>query len=109
MRRASVLLIILSALAAGCGDSNPAAPSANVPFTVTDLTVGMGAAAANGQALTVDYTDGSTTPVPLTTKAPCLTLRSGDRRSCLPSVLDRSFGDGTRASSACRSGASVDW
>ena len=56
MRRASVLLIILSALAAGCGDSNPAAPSANVPFTVTDLTVGMGAAAANGQALTVDYT-----------------------------------------------------
>lgn len=56
MIRASVFLIILFALSAGCSDSNPAAPSANVPFTVTDLTVGMGVAAANGQALTVGYT-----------------------------------------------------
>lgn len=56
MIRACVLLIIVSALSAGCSDSNPAAPSANVPFTVTDLTVGMGAAATNGQVLTVNYT-----------------------------------------------------
>jgi FKBP-type peptidyl-prolyl cis-trans isomerase FkpA len=55
MRRASALLIILSVLVAGCGDSSPAAPSANVPFAVIDLTLGMGAAAANGQVLTVDY------------------------------------------------------
>ena len=55
MRRASVLLLFLSALAAGC-DSNPSAPSVNVPFTVTDLRVGMGPAAANGQVLTVNYT-----------------------------------------------------
>ncbi len=55
MRQASVLLLVLSALSAGC-DSNPSAPSVNVPFTVTDLTVGMGVAAANGQVLTVNYT-----------------------------------------------------
>jgi FKBP-type peptidyl-prolyl cis-trans isomerase len=32
------------------------APSVNVPFSVTDLTVGMGVIAGNGQVLTVDYT-----------------------------------------------------
>lgn len=56
MRRASVLLLILSALAAGCDSSSPSAPSVSVPFTMTDLTVGMGVAAANGQVLKVDYT-----------------------------------------------------
>ena len=61
MRRASIVLLVLptlSGLVVGCGStpSNPAAPSANVPFTVTNLAVGMGVAAANGQVLTVDYT-----------------------------------------------------
>lgn len=50
------MLFILSVFVAGCGDYNPAAPSAGVPFSVTDLTVGMGPAATNGQLLTVDFT-----------------------------------------------------
>jgi len=50
------VLFILSVFVAGCGDYNPAAPSAGVPFSVTDLTVGMGPAATNGQLLTVDFT-----------------------------------------------------
>ena len=56
MIRVSVVLFILSVFVAGCGDYNPAAPSAGVPFSVTDLTVGMGPAATNGQLLTVDFT-----------------------------------------------------
>ena len=53
--RVNVVLLVICAVAAGC-DSNPSAPSAGVPFTVTDLTVGTGAEAMNGQSLTMDYT-----------------------------------------------------
>ena len=56
MRQVSVVLLLLTVCVAGCGGSNPVAPSANVPFTVTDLTVGAGATATNGRVLTVDYT-----------------------------------------------------
>ena len=56
MRQVSVVLLLLTVCVAGCGGSNPVAPSTNVPFTVTDLTVGAGATATNGRVLTVDYT-----------------------------------------------------
>lgn len=40
-----------------CGSSSsPTAPSANVPFSQTDLVVGTGAEAVNGRRLTVNYT-----------------------------------------------------
>ena len=55
MMRIPTVLLLLSVLVAGC-DSSPTAPSINVPFTATDLTVGTGATAANGQVLTVDFT-----------------------------------------------------
>lgn len=57
-----VLLIVpLALVLSGCGgssDSNPASPTVtpNVAFTITDLRVGTGAAAQNGQTLTVHYT-----------------------------------------------------
>ena len=53
--RVNAVLLIICAVAAGC-DSNPSAPSDGVPFTVTDLIVGTGAEAMNGQLLTMDYT-----------------------------------------------------
>ena len=56
MRRVSVVLFLLAVFVAGCSSPNPTAPSVNVPFTVTDLTVGTGATATNGRSLTVDYT-----------------------------------------------------
>lgn len=56
MRPVSIVLLLLSILVAGCSNSNPVAPSANVPFTVTDLTLGTGATATNGRSLAVDYT-----------------------------------------------------
>lgn len=56
MRRVSIALLLLTVFVAGCSSPNPAAPSVNVPFTVTDLTVGIGATATNGRVLTVDYT-----------------------------------------------------
>ncbi len=40
----------------GCGGSSPTAPSANVPFSQTDLVVGTGVEAVNGRRLTVNYT-----------------------------------------------------
>ena len=55
MRRVSVALLVLFVFVAGC-DSNSIAPSDGVPFTVTDLTVGTGDTAMNGQLLTVDFT-----------------------------------------------------
>jgi FKBP-type peptidyl-prolyl cis-trans isomerase len=46
-------------MAVACGGSsqNPAAPSgtASAPFSIVDLSVGAGAAAAAGQRVTVDY------------------------------------------------------
>ncbi len=47
-------------IATGCGDSTtnstPAAPSAGVPFTITDLVVGGGAEATPGARPVVNYT-----------------------------------------------------
>ena len=40
----------------GCGDSNPTAPSANVPFSTVDLRVGTGTEATVGRNVTVNYT-----------------------------------------------------
>lgn len=39
----------------GCGDS-PTAPSLNIPYSQTDLTVGSGTEATNGKTLRVYYT-----------------------------------------------------
>jgi FKBP-type peptidyl-prolyl cis-trans isomerase len=53
----SFTLAALTVLAAGCGGSNnPASPSANVPFSQTDLVVGTGATANAGNFVTVGYT-----------------------------------------------------
>ena len=49
----SVGLALSSVVA--CGD-NPAAPTANVSFSTTDLVVGSGATASTGQTVTVAYT-----------------------------------------------------
>jgi FKBP-type peptidyl-prolyl cis-trans isomerase FkpA len=58
-----VLLIPMLVIALSCGDSgggpaSPSSPSAglNVPFSVTDLRVGTGAEAMNGDRLSVAYT-----------------------------------------------------
>jgi FKBP-type peptidyl-prolyl cis-trans isomerase FkpA len=48
-------LFVLALLVSGCGDSNPTAPSANVPYSTVDLRVGTGAEAANGSRVTVNY------------------------------------------------------
>lgn len=48
-------VVILSAFVAGCDDS-PNAPSNFAPFTQTDLQVGTGGEAQNGDTLTVHYT-----------------------------------------------------
>ena len=48
-------VVILSGAVAGCDDS-PNAPSNFAPFTQTDLQVGTGADAQNGDILTVRYT-----------------------------------------------------
>ncbi len=54
-----VLGVVLM-ITTGCGDSatnpTPAAPSAGVPFTITDLLVGSGAQAAPGSRPVVNYT-----------------------------------------------------
>jgi FKBP-type peptidyl-prolyl cis-trans isomerase FkpA len=50
--------LILALVAASCGgdDSSPASPSANVPYSQTDLRVGTGAEATAGRGITVHYT-----------------------------------------------------
>jgi len=45
-----------AALAVGCGGSSATTPTASVPFSSTDITIGTGATASAGQAATVDYT-----------------------------------------------------
>ncbi len=55
MLRGSVAPLVLSVLVAGCS-SSPTAPSLGIPFAVTDLIVGTGDTAENGQVLTVEYT-----------------------------------------------------
>jgi FKBP-type peptidyl-prolyl cis-trans isomerase len=52
--RIHALLLIVCVVLAGC--DSPSAPSAGVPFTVTDLVEGTGAEAMNGQTLTMNYT-----------------------------------------------------
>lgn len=47
--------LALAAAAAGC-DPSPSSPSPAVPFTQIDLRVGVGAEAATGSVLTVQYT-----------------------------------------------------
>ena len=49
-------LVVTAALLTGCSSDNPVSPTESPPFTVTELRVGTGAEAANGNTLTVDYT-----------------------------------------------------
>jgi FKBP-type peptidyl-prolyl cis-trans isomerase FkpA len=53
-RRVFVFLLLAS-LTAACGDDTPTSPSANVPFSATDLRVGTGAEATNGRTVTMAY------------------------------------------------------
>ena len=55
MIRVCLVPLIVCVFLAGCS-SNSMAPSAGVPFSVTDLTVGTGKTVTNGQLLTMDYT-----------------------------------------------------
>ncbi|MBY0496596.1 MAG: FKBP-type peptidyl-prolyl cis-trans isomerase [Cyanobacteria bacterium] len=51
-------LVVLCAVAVSAcrgSDSSPTAPSANVPFSITELRVGTGAEATNGRNVTVNY------------------------------------------------------
>ena len=50
-----VFLAGLLVSACGGGDSSPTAPSANVPFSITELRVGTGAEATTGRNVTVNY------------------------------------------------------
>ena len=50
-----VVLLVLPAAMAGCSDS-PTAPTSYAPFSKTDLRVGTGTEAANGNVVTVRYT-----------------------------------------------------
>ena len=56
MRLYALLLIVCTfTFLVGC-ESNPSSPSSNVPFSTTDITVGTGAEAVNGQTVTTNYT-----------------------------------------------------
>lgn len=51
--------MVLCAVMVGCGSDNggtPTAPSANVPYSTTDLRVGTGAEATSGRPVVVNYT-----------------------------------------------------
>jgi FKBP-type peptidyl-prolyl cis-trans isomerase FkpA len=50
-----IIACVVLLICAGCGGSNTA-PSANVPFSQTDLVVGTGATAVSGNRVTVAYT-----------------------------------------------------
>ena len=60
MKRLSCLVIVTALLASACGGDDgggtPTAPSANVPFSTTDLRVGTGAEATIGRPALVNYT-----------------------------------------------------
>lgn len=51
-------VVAAALLASGCGsnDGTPTSPSANVPFSITDLRVGTGAEAVLGRPAVVNYT-----------------------------------------------------
>jgi FKBP-type peptidyl-prolyl cis-trans isomerase len=51
-----VLAAALAVSACGGNNTTPTAPSANVPFSTTDLRVGTGAEATVGRNVTVNYT-----------------------------------------------------
>lgn len=51
-----VCTALLAVAACGGPSSVPGSPSANVPFSQTDLVVGTGAEAVNGRTLTMNYT-----------------------------------------------------
>jgi FKBP-type peptidyl-prolyl cis-trans isomerase len=61
MKFVSTLIVCAALLVSGCssdddgGTSLPTAPSANVPFSTTDLRVGTGAEATTGRTVTVRY------------------------------------------------------
>jgi len=56
--RSFILIALLAVSVSACGgDSDtPTAPSANVPFSTTDIRVGTGAEANTGRNVTVNYT-----------------------------------------------------
>jgi FKBP-type peptidyl-prolyl cis-trans isomerase FkpA len=53
--RLAIVLVATTTLTAGCTDA-PASPTTNVPFSQTDLLVGIGADAINGSTVTMNYT-----------------------------------------------------
>lgn len=56
MHRLLPFILAAATLTAACGgDDTPTSPSANVPFTRTDLRVGTGAEATAGRSVTVNY------------------------------------------------------
>lgn len=57
MRIPTFALACVLVFASACGDEkSPTAPSLNVPFSATDITVGTGTTAASGQTVRVYYT-----------------------------------------------------
>lgn len=57
MKISTFALLCLLVLATACGDDkSPTAPSLNIPFSSTDITVGTGTTAATGQTVRVYYT-----------------------------------------------------
>lgn len=57
MKIRTLVLVSILALASACGDDkSPTAPSLNLPFSATDIAVGTGTTAANGQTVRVYYT-----------------------------------------------------
>ena len=52
-----VVMVVMALAVSGCSDSNsnPTAPSANVPFSTVDLRVGTGAEATTGKLVNVNY------------------------------------------------------
>jgi FKBP-type peptidyl-prolyl cis-trans isomerase FkpA len=57
MRAATLMVLLLSAAAAGCGgNDSPTGPAVSVPFSTTDLRTGTGTQATTGRTVTVNYT-----------------------------------------------------
>lgn len=57
MKISTFALLSVLVLASACGDDkSPTAPSLNIPFSSTDITVGTGTTAATGQTVRVYYT-----------------------------------------------------
>lgn len=58
MKSTSLVVLSLALFVSACGggsDSIPTAPSANVPFSITELRAGTGATAATGRVVQVRY------------------------------------------------------